>query len=155
MYSPNKICKSQGMPLGKYGNLIHPYTQSWDISIPGAFCPLRHGYLRSSSRLPTVSPWGLVQYVLIEQPSGSIWNALPLTLQVELIGMEKLKLVFQMWELKQHQSRVNRFPSFKAEQGRKSFALQSLHVIRKEVEYLGFITVKEADNFTGGLLEFF
>lgn len=33
-------------------------------------------------------------------------------------------------------------PSFKAVWGKKSFALQSLHVIRTEAEYLCFIRVK-------------
>lgn len=39
-------------------------------------------------------------------------------------------------------SKVNRLSSFKAEQGKKSFALQSLHVIHTEQEYLWFIRVK-------------
>lgn len=150
-----QCCQCQGMPQG-WGNMAALYTlKHWDISIQVGFCPLRHGHPHSNSRLPTASPWGLVQYVLIEQPSGSIWNALPLTLQVESIGMEKLKLVFQMWELKQHQSRENRFPSFTAEQGRKSSAFQSLDIICTEAEYLQLIRVKEADFLTGGLPELF
>lgn len=118
---------------GRNTALWHQYT--------GFFAPLRHGYLCNSG-MPTVTPQGLVQYMLTEQPHRSIWNALPLPFQVESIRLEKLKLVFQMQELKQHHSRVRRFPSFKAEQGKKAFALQSLHVIWTAAEHLHFIWVK-------------
>lgn len=132
-----------------------PLTQSCSISMQVEFCALRHWYLCSNSKTPTVTPQGLAQYVLIKQPSGSIWNALPWTFQVESIGLEKLKLVFPVWELKQHNCRVNRFPSFKAEWGKKPFILQSLHMICSEAEYLCFIRVNWVHFLTGGFQEHF
>lgn len=95
MHSPNSSARVILQGGGEGRNTNHTLTHGSVTSRHKC-----HGHLCSKSRTPTAAPQRLVQYVLMEQPSGSVGNALPLTFQAEPTGSEKLKLGFQMRGLK-------------------------------------------------------
>lgn len=136
MHSPNSSARVILQGGGEGRNTNHTLTHGSVTSRDKC-----HRHLCSKSRTPTAAPQRLVQYVLMEQPRiRGKCTSIDISSRTNWVRKAEARISNARAEAAVMQGK--QIPSFKAVWGQKSFALQSLHVIRTEAEYLCFIRVK-------------